>query len=139
HRHRSGHRGRRGPRRDRRTVAGRTQPDPAPSWQCGNPRGAPGSRLPELRRPGEPGPRRPERPHARRGRAGARPEWPRLRPGRGSTMNWLIPLPVVVPLVGAGLALAISRRSRAPGIISVAALSIVLAVVGGLVLLATLH
>ena len=50
-------------------------------------------------------------------------------------MNWLIPLPVVVPLVGAGLALAISRRSRAQGIISIAALSIVLAVAVGLIFL----
>src|SRR5699024_4491906 len=43
-------------------------------------------------------------------------------------LTWLVPLPVVVPLVGAGLALAVSRRPRAQGIISVAAVSTVLAV-----------
>ena len=43
-------------------------------------------------------------------------------------MTWLLPLPVVVPLVAAGLALAVSRRSKAQGIISIIALSTVLAV-----------
>src|SRR5690625_2835029 len=50
-------------------------------------------------------------------------------------MTWLVPLPVVVPLVGAGLALAVSRRPRAQGIISVAAVSTVLAVAVVLVFL----
>ena len=41
-------------------------------------------------------------------------------------MTWLVPLPVVIPLIAAGLALAMSRRSRAQGMISVVALSLVL-------------
>ncbi|TDE99013.1 Na+/H+ antiporter subunit D [Occultella glacieicola] len=48
-------------------------------------------------------------------------------------MTWLVPLPVVVPLIAAGLALAMSRRPRVQGAISVAALSIVLAVAIGLI------
>ncbi|WP_147918973.1 Na+/H+ antiporter subunit D [Ruania zhangjianzhongii] len=48
-------------------------------------------------------------------------------------MTWLLPLPVVVPLVAAGLALAVSRRSRAQGIISISALAIVLGVAVALI------
>ncbi len=43
-----------------------------------------------------------------------------------SDLTWIIPLPVVVPLFSAGLALAMWRRPRAQSYISVAALSIVL-------------
>lgn len=45
-----------------------------------------------------------------------------------SEFSWLVPLPVVVPLFGAGLALALYRRPRLQRIISVVALSIVLVV-----------
>ncbi len=45
-----------------------------------------------------------------------------------SEFSWLVPLPVVVPLFGAGLALALYRRPRLQRIISVLALSIVLVV-----------
>jgi multicomponent Na+:H+ antiporter subunit D len=50
--------------------------------------------------------------------------------------SWLVPLPVVVPLFGAGLALALYRRPRVQRIISVVALSIVLAVAATLLVLA---
>ncbi|VTR75660.1 Na+/H+ antiporter subunit D [Cellulomonas hominis] len=50
--------------------------------------------------------------------------------------TWLVPLPVVVPLFGAGLALALYRRPRLQRIISVAALSIVLVVAASLLVLA---
>lgn len=43
-------------------------------------------------------------------------------------LSWLAPLPVVVPLFGAGLALAMYRRPRVQRIVSVAALTIVLGV-----------
>lgn len=45
-----------------------------------------------------------------------------------SDYSWLVPLPVVVPLFGAGLALAMYRRPKVQRIISVVALSIVLLV-----------
>ncbi|WP_263119629.1 Na+/H+ antiporter subunit D [Cellulomonas fimi] len=45
-----------------------------------------------------------------------------------SEFSWLVPLPVVVPLFGAGLALALYRRPRLQRIISVVALSVVLVV-----------
>lgn len=38
-------------------------------------------------------------------------------------MNWIVPLPVVVPLLAAGLALAFGRRPRLQALISTAALS----------------
>ncbi|MBN8883168.1 MAG: Na+/H+ antiporter subunit D, partial [Salana multivorans] len=41
---------------------------------------------------------------------------------------WLVPLPVVVPLVAAGLALTFARRPRLQAVISVSALTIVLGV-----------
>ncbi len=41
-------------------------------------------------------------------------------------LSWAVPLPVVLPLVAAGLALALWRHERAQGVISVAALSGVL-------------
>lgn len=41
---------------------------------------------------------------------------------------WLVPLPVVVPLVAAGLALSVARRPRLQAIISVSALTFVLGV-----------
>ena len=41
---------------------------------------------------------------------------------------WLVPLPVVVPLVAAGLALTFARRPRLQAVISVAALTVVLGV-----------
>ncbi|SEE66963.1 Na+/H+ antiporter subunit D [Ruania alba] len=43
-------------------------------------------------------------------------------------MTWLVSLPVIIPLVSAGLALALSKRTRAQGIISMIALTAVLAV-----------
>jgi multicomponent Na+:H+ antiporter subunit D len=43
------------------------------------------------------------------------------------TADWLVPLPVVLPLTGAGLALALWRSGRAQGVISVVALSLSLA------------
>ncbi|PWD50910.1 Na+/H+ antiporter subunit D [Serinibacter arcticus] len=43
-------------------------------------------------------------------------------------MSWLAPLPVVVPLICAGLALTQARRPRVQAIISLAALSVVLVV-----------
>ena len=42
-------------------------------------------------------------------------------------LSWLLPLPVVLPLSGAGLALALWRNTRAQRVISVVALSLVLA------------
>ena len=48
---------------------------------------------------------------------------------------WLVPLPVVVPLLAAGLTLALYRRPRAQRTISVVALSIVLAVSATLLVL----
>ncbi|MBX9246527.1 Na+/H+ antiporter subunit D [Actinotalea ferrariae] len=41
-------------------------------------------------------------------------------------LTWVVPLPVVVPLFAAGLALALWRHGRAQGVISVVALSVVL-------------
>ena len=38
-------------------------------------------------------------------------------------MNWIVPLPVVVPLLAAGLALAFGRRPRLQALISTAALT----------------
>lgn len=48
-------------------------------------------------------------------------------------VDWLVPLPVVLPLTGAGLALALWRNGRAQGVISVVALS--LSLVASVVLL----
>jgi len=42
-------------------------------------------------------------------------------------LTWLVPLPVVLPLTGAGLALALWRHARAQRVISVVALSLTLA------------
>jgi multicomponent Na+:H+ antiporter subunit D len=50
--------------------------------------------------------------------------------------TWLVPLPVVLPLFGAGLALALYRRPRAQRLISVVVLSLVLAVSVALLVLA---
>ncbi len=41
-------------------------------------------------------------------------------------MNWLVPLPVVIPLAGAGLAVALGRRSQIQRIIAVLSLALVL-------------
>lgn len=41
-------------------------------------------------------------------------------------MRWLVPLPVIVPLAGAGLAVALSRNARAQRLISLVALTAVL-------------
>lgn len=49
-------------------------------------------------------------------------------------MTWLVPLPVVVPLVGAGLTLALYRSARAQRSISVLALLIVVAATVGLMM-----
>ncbi|WP_369795202.1 Na+/H+ antiporter subunit D [Cellulomonas sp. KRMCY2] len=43
-----------------------------------------------------------------------------------SDLSWVVPLPVVLPLFAAGLALALWRHGRAQGVISVVALSLVL-------------
>ncbi|WP_127129981.1 Na+/H+ antiporter subunit D [Georgenia sp. SYP-B2076] len=43
-------------------------------------------------------------------------------------MTWLLPLPVVLPLLAAGVALALARYRRLQGIISVSTLSVVLVV-----------
>ncbi|UFU02764.1 Na+/H+ antiporter subunit D [Ruania suaedae] len=43
-------------------------------------------------------------------------------------MSWLVALPVVIPMVAAGLALAVARHNRAQGIISVSAITAVLVV-----------
>ena len=51
-------------------------------------------------------------------------------------MTWLVPLPAILPLAGAGLAVALSRRPRAQRVISVAVLFIVLAVSVALLFLA---
>lgn len=45
-----------------------------------------------------------------------------------SDLSWLVPLPVVLPLFGAGLALALYRKPRVQRIISVVVLSLVLTV-----------
>ncbi|MFS0703934.1 Na+/H+ antiporter subunit D [Cellulomonas sp. 179-A 9B4 NHS] len=50
--------------------------------------------------------------------------------------SWLVPLPVVLPLSGAGLTLALARRPRLQRIVTVAVLSLVLAVSAGLLVLA---
>ena len=42
-------------------------------------------------------------------------------------LTWVVPLPVVLPLIAAGLALALWRHGRAQGVISVVALTLVLA------------
>ncbi len=47
--------------------------------------------------------------------------------------TWLVPLPVVVPLVGAGLAVITSRRTRWQRTITVATLAVMLVVVAALV------
>lgn len=44
-----------------------------------------------------------------------------------TSMTWLVPLPVVLPLFGAGLALALYRAPRAQRVISVVTLTLVLA------------
>jgi len=51
-------------------------------------------------------------------------------------MNWLVPLPVILPLTGAGLALVFSRHPRAQRTISVVVLTLVLMVTVSLVWLA---
>ena len=51
-------------------------------------------------------------------------------------MNWLVPLPVVLPLTGAGLAVALSRHPRAQRLISVVVLTLVLVVAVTLLVLA---
>ncbi|UNX54673.1 Na+/H+ antiporter subunit D [Georgenia sp. TF02-10] len=43
-------------------------------------------------------------------------------------MTWLVALPVVLPLVGAGAALALARRRRVQGVVALATLAVVLAV-----------
>ncbi|MPV38289.1 Na+/H+ antiporter subunit D [Georgenia subflava] len=43
-------------------------------------------------------------------------------------MTWLVALPVVLPLIGAGLALALARYPRVQGIVSVSVLSVVLVI-----------
>lgn len=42
-------------------------------------------------------------------------------------LTWMVPLPVILPLFGAGLALALWKRTRLQGVISVIVLSLVLA------------
>ncbi|MFI2753779.1 Na+/H+ antiporter subunit D [Cellulomonas sp. P22] len=51
-------------------------------------------------------------------------------------LTWIVPLPVVVPLFGAGLALALYRRPRAQRTISVVALSLVLLASASLLVIA---
>ncbi|WP_420112899.1 Na+/H+ antiporter subunit D [Pseudactinotalea sp.] len=51
-------------------------------------------------------------------------------------MTWLVPLPVVVPLVAAGLALALARRSKLQAIISTVAITLVVLASGALMILA---
>ncbi len=51
-------------------------------------------------------------------------------------MTWMVPLPVVLPLLGAGLTLVFSRHPRAQRIISVVVLTLVLVVAVSLVWLA---
>lgn len=41
-------------------------------------------------------------------------------------MSWLVPLPVIIPLAGAGLAVALGRRSQVQRLVSVLSLSLVL-------------
>jgi multicomponent Na+:H+ antiporter subunit D len=53
-----------------------------------------------------------------------------------SDLTWLVPLPVVLPLFGAGLALALYRRPRAQRAISVVMLSLVLVASAALLVLA---
>ncbi|QOR70380.1 Na+/H+ antiporter subunit D [Ruania alkalisoli] len=48
-------------------------------------------------------------------------------------MTWLVALPVVIPLVAAGLALALAKHSRVQGVISVVALTAVLIVAVALI------
>ncbi len=48
-------------------------------------------------------------------------------------MTWLVPIPVILPLAGAGLAVAMSRNPRAQRVISVIVLTTVLVVAGTLV------
>ena len=50
--------------------------------------------------------------------------------------SWLVPLPVVLPLSGAGLTLALYRRPAVQRIVSVTTLSLVLLVAGALLVLA---
>ena len=51
-------------------------------------------------------------------------------------MTWLVPLPVVIPLVAAGLTLALGRRSRLQAIISALAITLVVLASGALMFLA---
>ncbi|GAB2980166.1 Na+/H+ antiporter subunit D [Actinotalea caeni] len=51
-------------------------------------------------------------------------------------MTWLVPLPVVIPLVAAGLALALGGRSKLQSIISAVAITLVLLAAGALMLVA---
>ncbi|MCL2464165.1 MAG: Na+/H+ antiporter subunit D [Micrococcales bacterium] len=52
------------------------------------------------------------------------------------TGSWLVPLPVVLPLCGAGLTLALYRRPRVQRVVSVVTLSLVLAISAVLLVLA---
>src|SRR5690606_17738467 len=52
----------------------------------------------------------------------------RWRPMSLTDLTWAVPLPVVLPLAAAGLALIMWRSARAQGVISVAALTLVLGV-----------
>src|SRR5690606_18118732 len=107
----------------------------------GRPRGPP-HRAPRRVRRG-PGPQRRRRRHHPRGgrrrlprrdlrpvRADrARTPRPGHRPGRrGAAMSWLLPLPVLIPLIGAGLALALARFPRVQRMVTVAALTSVLGI-----------
>src|SRR5699024_8184429 len=106
---------------------------PRPRRGAGRPRRSPPRRPPPRRghrggrtrgcRPGN----RSRRGPRRNGRGRTRPR-PRRREcrraqGRGGAMNWIVPLPVVVPLLAAGLALAFGRRPRLQALISTAALT----------------
>ena len=51
-------------------------------------------------------------------------------------MTWLVPLPVVVPLVAAGLTLALGRRSKLQALISTLAITVVVITSGALMYLA---
>ena len=54
-------------------------------------------------------------------------------------MNNLLPLPVLLPLLGAGLALALNRRPRAQRLVSTLAMSAVTTVAAVLVVLTDRH
>src|SRR5690606_36492930 len=84
-------------------------------------------------RGGGPGPRRDLRPSRPRP---PRPSRPRHRPGRrGAAMNVLVPLPVLIPLIGAGLALTFVRFPHVQRIVTLTALTSVLGVAIALLVL----